>query len=129
MLCVVGENVAVLQSPADAWQVFEDAVSFSLDPFIDVIYHSVANVSEEANRILRQTSKEGFISLHPNPKENVLVHTGNALLHKQLLHPEALQELTGKVLGFIEYDMRWYSFSDNSILSSNAKAKVVSLHY
>lgn len=128
MLCVVGQNVAVLQSPADASQVFKDAISFSFDPFIDIIYRSVANVSEEASRILRRTPKEGFISLHPNPKENVLVHTGNALLHKQLLQTEALQELTEKVLGFIENDIRWHSFSETSILSSNADAKVVSLH-
>ena len=129
MLCVLGQNVAVLQSPADASQVFKDIVSFAFNSFIDSIYRCVGNVSEEANRILWRTPKDGFVSLHPNPKENVLIHTGNALLHKQLLQPEALQELSEKVLDFIEYSMRWHSFFDTSILSSNADTKVVSLHY
>jgi hypothetical protein len=106
MLYVVGEKVAVVLSPADALQVFKDDASFAFDPFIDTIYRGVAKVSDEANIILWRTPKEGFTSLHPNPKDSVLVHTGNALLHKQLLQPECLQQLTEKVLCYIEQTIR-----------------------
>lgn len=128
MLYVAGESIAVVLSPTDAAKVYKDEKPFSFDPFIDTIYRGVANVSAGGNTILWRTPKEGFTSLHPNPKEKVLVHTGNALLHKQLLNPLELQELTERVLSYIERTTRWDSFFETSILSSHADAKVVSLH-
>lgn len=128
MLHIAGKRVAVITSPSDVSQVFNDNTSFSFDPFIDSIYKGVGNVSDEANVILWRTPEEGFTSLHPNPKGQVLVHTGNALLHKQLLGPQELEELSEKVLGYIEGTMRWQSFFQTSILSSSSDTKVVSLH-
>lgn len=128
MLCVAGEGIAVITSPTDASQIFKDDTSFSFDPFIDSIYRGVANVSNRGNTILWRTPKEGFTSLHPNPKEEVLAHTGNALLHKQLLQRQPLQELTGMVVSYIEATTRWDSFFETSVLSSSADTKVVSLH-
>ena len=128
MLYVAGERILVLMSPSDASQVFRDESSFAFDSFIDMVYRGVGNVSDEANRILWRTPKEGFTSLHSNPHGKVLVHTGNALLHKQLLTPSYLQELTKKVTVYIEDNMQWESFFDTSVLSSNADTKIVSLH-
>lgn len=128
MLHIAGKRIAVITSPSDVSQVFKDEASFSFDPCIDSIYKGVGNVSDEANIILWRTPEEGFTSLHPNPKGKVLVHTGNALLHKQLLEPKALDELSEKVLGYIEGTMRWQSFFQNSILTSTSDTKVVSLH-
>ena len=128
MLYIAGESIAIIMSPSDALQVYKDEASFAFDYFIDTVYKGVGNVSDEANIILWRTPKEGFSSLHPNPKGKVLVHTGNALLHKQLLQPQPLQELSEKVLNYIEGNLRWDSFSDTSVLSSSADSKVVSLH-
>ena len=128
MLYVAGKRICVVVSPTDTSQVFKDNSSFAFDPFIDTIYRGVANISDEGNNILWRTPEDGFVSLHPNPKGRVLVHTGNALLHKQLLEPKALQQLTERVLCYIERTTRWDSFFETSILSSNAKVKVVSLH-
>lgn len=128
MLYVAGERILVLMSPSDASQVFKDESSFAFDSFIDMVYRGVGNVSDDANRILWRTPREGFTSLHPNPHGKVLVHTGNALLHKQLLTASCLQELTGKVSGYIDDNMQWESFFDTSVLSSDADVKIVSLH-
>ena len=128
MLYVAGEKIVVIMSTSDATQIFKDESSFSFDPFIDMIYRGVANVSDEGNDILWRTPKEGFISLHPNPKEKVLVHTGNALLHKQLLELDSLRELTEKVLSYIDETTQWDTFFPTSVLSSTPDTKVVSLH-
>ncbi|KAL8783453.1 MAG: hypothetical protein Q9195_009382 [Heterodermia aff. obscurata] len=125
---LAGERVVVVLSPDDASKLFKDENSLTFDSFIKVIYKGVANVSEAGNKVLWRTPKEGFISLHPNPKEKVLVHIGNALLHKQLMDPEYLQELTEIALGSIEQLMRWDSFFDSSVISSNADTKILSLH-
>ena len=127
MLYVVGERILVLMSPSDASQVFKDESSFAFDSFINMVHRGVGNVSDEA-KILWCTPKEGFTSLHLNPHGKVLVHTGNALLHKELLTPSCLQEFTGKVIGYIEDNMMWESFFDTGVLSSNANTKIVSLH-
>ena len=108
--------------------MFKEIFSFAFDPFIDTVYRGVANVSDQCNIILWRTPQQGFTSLHPNPKGNVLVHTGNALLHKQLLQPESLQELKVKVLSYIEGTMHWNSFFETSVFTSAADAKIVSLH-
>ena len=128
MLHVAGERIVVISSPEDASKIFRDETSFAFDPFIDSLYRTVGNVSEEGNLVLWRTPLEGFTSLHPNPKGHVLVHTGNALLHKQLLDASNLQELTEKSLSYIERSLRWDSFFDSSVLRSEAETKVVSLH-
>ena len=128
MLYVAGEKIAVVMSPNSASQVFKDEVSFAFDPFIDTVYRGVANVSDEGNVVLWRTTQEGFTSLFPNPKNKVLVHTGNALLHKQLLQPQLLQELTAIVLGHIEETTRWNLFFDTSVKASSRNTKIVSLH-
>lgn len=128
MLTVAGERIAVLTSPSEASQIFRDESTFAFDPFIDTVYRGVANVSDKGNSLLWRTPKEGFISLHPNPKNKVLVHTGNALLHKQLLEPRSLHELTVKVLSYAEETMQWDSFFESSVMASTADLKVVSLH-
>ncbi|KAL9594940.1 MAG: hypothetical protein Q9219_006746 [cf. Caloplaca sp. 3 TL-2023] len=128
MLCVAGQTILVILSPKDASAVFKDDSSFAFDPFIDMLYRGVANVSAQANAVLWRKPEDGFKSLHPNPKGNVLVHTGNILLHKQLLDPDRLNELTERVLSQVAHTMQWDTFFASSILSSNADTKVVSLH-
>ena len=128
MLRVAGQDIAVLPNHADASQVFNDESSYAFDPHIDNIYRGVANMSESALQILWRSPSEGFISLHPNPKQWPLVHTGHALLHKQLQSPDALPKLTETVLGFIEEHLRWGNFFSSSVLSSGTDEKVVSLH-
>lgn len=49
MLCVIGQNVPILQFPVDTSQVFRDTVSFAFNLFIDTIYRTNANVSKKAN--------------------------------------------------------------------------------
>lgn len=56
------------------------------------------------------------------------MHTGNELLHKQLLQPEQLQKLSGVVLKYIEENTRWETFLESSVIASNTDVKVVSLH-
>lgn len=128
MLHLAGQKIAVILSPTEASQIFKDDYSFSFDPFIDMIYRGVANVSDNANVLLWRSTKDGFTSLYPNPKEQVLVHTGNALLHKQLLQSQYLQTLTELVLGYIEENTQWDSFPRTTVLSSKEDLKVVSLH-
>lgn len=112
--------------------IFKNDDNYSFDPFIDLVYQGVGNVSEGANAILWRKPSEGFTSLHPNPKQNVLVHTGNALLHKQILTPAPLHDLLSKVLTYIDRTMRWDTFFPTTVISDintpGAAAKVVSLH-
>ena len=129
MIYAAGEKLAVCMDPADQSQIFKDETLFSFDPLIDVIYRGVADVSAEANdEILWRTPDEGFESLHPNPKRRCVVHTGNALLHKQLLGAEQLQDLSEKVLGFIEEMTRWDLFPTSTVKAASADTKVLSLH-
>ncbi|KAL2009606.1 hypothetical protein VTN00DRAFT_5413 [Thermoascus crustaceus] len=128
MLHVAGKDMAVFTAPSQVTQIFKDNNSYSFDPFMDMVYDDVGNVSREAKLILWRTPAEGFVSLHPNPKQQVLVHTGNGLLHKQLLQPDAMQDLLVKVLVYINNTMQWDSFYETTVLASNADEKVVSLH-
>jgi hypothetical protein len=93
-----------------------------------MVYDGVGNVSREAKFTLWRTPAEGFVSLHPNPKQRVLVHTGNDLLHKQLLQPGPMQQLLEKVLVYINDTTQWDHFYKTTVLASNANEKVVSLH-
>lgn len=128
ILYIAGENFVVITTPKDSSRVYNEQATFSFDPFIDIVYRGVGNVSNNGNKILWRTPKEGFTSLWSNPKENVLVHTGNALLHKQLLQPESLQRLSETVLKFIEENTRWNNFFESSVIAADRNVKVVSLH-
>ncbi|KAL9017075.1 MAG: hypothetical protein Q9185_005586 [Variospora sp. 1 TL-2023] len=123
MLYVAGQKILVILSPHDALKVFKDTTSFAFDPFIDRLYRGTANVSNEAHSVLWRTPQDGFKSLHPNPKSHALVHTGNALLHKQLLDPTHLQQLTEKVLNLVNESLRWDTFFKSSVISSSADTK------
>lgn len=128
MLHIAGQDLAVFTTPSQVTRILNDNHSYSFDPYIDLIYATVGNVSGEAKGILWRTPAEGFMSLHPNPKKEVLVHTGNRLLHKQLMQSDAMQDLVGKVLLSMHHAMQWDSFYDTTVLASNANEKVVSLH-
>ena len=125
---MVGESILVVMSHQDAEHVFNDSASYSTDAMFDTIYRGVANVSEDAHKVLWRRPSEGFVSLHPNPKENVLVHTGNNLLHKQILQSGPRQMLTEQVMCFIERSMRWETFTNSTKLAEMPDTKVVSLH-
>ena len=128
LLYAFGEKILVVIDPKLADQVFKDADSYSTDPMFDAIYRGVANVSQEGHKTLWRKPSEGFVSLHPNPKKMVLVHTGYDLLHKQILQPQLGQDLTERVMSYVEQTMRWDSFFDATILAQNLDVKVVSLH-
>ncbi|KAI1074866.1 cytochrome P450 [Whalleya microplaca] len=127
-LQVAGQKIIIVTNPKQVADIFKDDHNFSFDPFIDLVYRGVGNVSEAANTILWRKPSEGFVSLHPNPKQNVLVHTGNALLHKQILTPGSMYDLLGKVLTYIDQGMHWDTFFPTSVISETHEAKVVSLH-
>ncbi|KAL8969942.1 MAG: hypothetical protein Q9197_004074 [Variospora fuerteventurae] len=117
MLYVAGQKILVILSPHDALKVFKDTTSFAFDPFIDRLYRGTANVSNEAHSVLWRTPQDGFKSLNPNPKSDVL-----------LLDPTRLQQLTEKVLNLVNELLRWDTFFKSSVISSSADTKVVSLH-
>ncbi|RYP77924.1 hypothetical protein DL769_003297 [Monosporascus sp. CRB-8-3] len=127
-LHVAGKQIVIITHPKHMAEIFKDDDNFSFDPFIDLVYRGVGNVSEAANVILWRKPSEGFTSLHPNPKQNVLVHTGNALLHKQILTPGGLHDLLGKVVTYIDQKMRWDAFFPTTVISDTHDTKVVSLH-
>ena len=129
MLYAAGEKILVVIDPMLADQVFKDVDSYSTDPMFDAIYRGVANVSQEGHKTLWRKPSEGFVSLHTNPKKKVLVHTGYDLLHRQILQPQPGQDLTERVMGYIEQTMRWDSFFDATILAQNPDVKVISLHH
>ncbi|KAI9675453.1 MAG: hypothetical protein M1822_008931 [Bathelium mastoideum] len=128
MLRVAGDNIAIITSTTDAEYIYNDPISFAFDFFIDMVYRSCGGLSEGAFPILWRTPKDGFTSLWPNPKEHPVVHTGNALLHKQLLQPDALYDLSEKVMTYIEEKLRWNTFFPSSVLAAQADEKVLSLH-
>lgn len=128
MLRVAGDDIAIVTSTKDAEHIYADKTSFAFDFFAELIYRSIGGVSNETIKILWRTPKEGFISLWPNPKEDVLVHTGNALLHKQMQQPELIKDLSEKALSNIEQRIRWDAFLPSSILSETPSVKAVSLH-
>lgn len=73
MLCVAGERTSVLMSPSDASQVFKDERSFAFDSFIDLVYRSVGNVSDEANRFLGRTPvSHRFIQIRTGKSSSIL---------------------------------------------------------
>jgi hypothetical protein len=76
-----GQDIAVFTLSSQISRIFKDGNSYSFDPFIGMGYSGVGNVSREAKTILWRSPAEGLVSLHPNPKLQVLVHTGNNLLH------------------------------------------------
>ena len=85
-------------------------------------------MSPRALSILWRTPSQGSKSLQPNPSGKCLVHLGNALLHKQLLDPTRLDDLTHKVLSHIDAATHWDSLPATSILASNSDVKILSLH-
>ena len=129
MLYAMGKKILVVIDPGLADQVFKDVDSYSTDPMFDAIYRGVANVSQEGHKTFWRKPSEGFVSLHPNPKKKVLVHTGYDLLHRQILQPQPSQDLTERVMGYIEQTMRWDSFFDATIPAQNPDVKVISLHH
>ena len=129
MLYAAGGKILVVIDPKLADQVFKDVDSYSTDSMFDAIYRGVADVSREGHKTLWRKPSEGFVSLHPNPQKELLVHTGYDLLHKQILQPQPGQDLTERIMGHIEPTMRWNCFFNATILAQNPDVKVFSLHY
>lgn len=71
--------------PSQISRIFKDNNFYSFDLFIDMICSGVGNVSREAKNLVVDPSGRGLVFPHPNPKQQVLVHTGMNLLHEQLL--------------------------------------------
>jgi hypothetical protein len=129
ILYVADQDIAVFTLSSQIPRIFKYDNSYGFDPFIDMVYSGVSNVSRKAKTILWQAPAEGFVSLYPNPKQQVLVHTGNNLLHKQLLQPDTMQAVLVKVLVYINNAMQWDSFYDTTVLASNGDERVVSLYF
>ncbi|KAI0513197.1 cytochrome P450 [Xylaria bambusicola] len=129
-LCVAGQQLIVVTNPKHQEEIFKNNDHYSFDPFINVVYHNVGKVSTADLNILWRKSSEGFVSLYPNPKQKVLVHTGLDLLHKQVLSPIPFQELVLKVGGLLEQYSRWESFTKSAVIhhAADSITKVVSLH-
>jgi hypothetical protein len=108
--------------------VFKNGTALSFDGLVRTIHKSVANVSDGGFSTLWRTPAQGFTSLHPNPKNQSLVYTGNELLHKQVLPGKPLDDLTTRFLHHIEVTTRRNRFFETSILASSATGLVVSLH-
>ncbi|KAK7983403.1 hypothetical protein PG989_010805 [Apiospora arundinis] len=128
-LHVMGRDIVIVSDPAEQSLIYKDSSSYSINGSIDMIYKCVGEVSPDAHKNLWHGPEDGFQSLHPNPKGQVLVHMGYSLLHKQLLQPEKSQELIQKNVSYIEQYTGSGAFFDTSVLASNAKGdQVVSLH-
>ena len=76
MLTVAGERIAVLTSPSGASQIFRDESTFAFEPFIDIVYRGVANVSNKGNSLLWLTPKEGLIYFIRIPETRSLCMQG-----------------------------------------------------
>lgn len=122
--------MVILTSAEHVADMYKNTADLSFDGLVKMIHRGVANVSPQGFQTLWRTPQEGFESLHPNPKNQVLVHTGNALLHKQVLSGAPLEELTARFLDHVEKTTRWDSFFPKSILAraSGDSERVVSLH-
>ncbi|KAK6829637.1 hypothetical protein PG987_010221 [Apiospora arundinis] len=128
-LHVMGRDIVIVSDPAEQSLIYKDSSSYSINGSIDMIYKCAGEVSPDAHKNLWHGPEDGFQSLHPNPKGQVLVHMGYSLLHKQLLQPEKSQELIQKNVSYIEQYTGSGAFFDTSVLASNAKGdQVVSLH-
>lgn len=90
----------------------------------------MGNISNTTLTLLWRKVCDGFVSLHPNPKQKVLVHTGRELLHKQLLSLAPSRDLLEKFAASMEHNMKWDEFAPTSIIGQPADStvKVVSLH-
>lgn len=89
----------------------------------DAIYRGAVNVSQEGHKTLWLKPSEGFVSLHPNPKEKILVHTGYDLLLKQVLQPQSGQDLTERVMSYIDQTMRRNTFFNATLLTQDPDVK------
>lgn len=120
----------MITDPKQKSEIFRDNETYSFEPFINVVYKRVGNVSDESLAILWRKTSEGFVSLHPNPKNKVLVHTGKDLLHKQLLSPNLFQDLLRKVTTNVEQNMQLEAFTQAAVIKEkdNGATKLVSLH-
>ena len=127
---LAGQKLVVLTSAEHVAAMYKNTTDLSFNGLVKMIHKGVANVSLQGFEILWRTPGEGFESLHPNPKEQVLVHTGNALLHKQVLPGVLLEQLTARFLRHVESTTRWNTFFPTSVLaeSRNGSERVVSLH-
>ncbi|KAG6356249.1 hypothetical protein INS49_015636 [Diaporthe citri] len=129
-LYVLGQQLIVVTQPEHKAQIFKDNEVYSFDTFIDLLYSRVGNVSDAALAILWRKPCDGFVSLHPNPKQKVLVHTGQELLHKQLLSPGPSRDLLVKAAVNLELNMRWDAIASTDMTSQAADrtVKVIGLH-
>ncbi|KAI0968462.1 cytochrome P450 [Xylaria arbuscula] len=129
-LRVAGQQLIVVTHPKHQAEIFRNNSAYSFDPFINIVYRTVGNVSAMDLKTLWRRPSEGFISLHPNPKQKVLVHRGIDLLHKQLLSPGYSQELLSKVGAMIKQNIEWDAFPRSAVIhhTVDGLTKVVSLH-
>ncbi len=132
MLHVAGQKLVILTDPSQQSAVFKDTNNFVFDPFIKVLYKGIGNVSPEGMRVSWRKPSEGFVSLHPNPKQNPLCHSGNALLHKQLTTPGGLTEVLEYFVYNLHSSLQWNAFWPTSLISEGPEGKdgrkVVSLY-
>ncbi|KAI1821858.1 cytochrome P450 [Xylaria intraflava] len=130
ILHVAGQQLVVVTRLRQQTEIFRNNDAYSFDPFINVVYHNVGKVSATDLTILWRKPSEGFISLHPNPKQKPLVHTGVDLLHKQVVSSDPFQELVVKVGEMMEQNTQWQAFTQSSVIhhTTDGLTKVVSLH-
>ena len=127
---MAGRKIVIVTSAELLGAVYKNTTDLSFDGLVKIVHRGAANVSAQGFQTLWRTPQEGFQSLHPNPKDQVLVHTANALLHKQLLPGAPLEELTSRFLTLVEKSTRWDSFFPCSVLAIGPgdHERVVSLH-
>ena len=125
---VAGEKLIIVTNPKHAGEIFKNTTTLSFDGLIRMIHRGVANVSISGYKTLWRTPVQGFQSLYPNPKNNVLVHTGNALLHKQVLHGEPLERLTERFKDYLEVMTRPNALTKDAIVASDGNLRVMLFH-
>ncbi|CAH0038131.1 unnamed protein product [Clonostachys solani] len=129
-LQVAGQQLVVVSHPRHKTDVFKNTEAYSFDPFINIVYTRVGNVSEDSLVTLWRKVSDGFVSLHPNPRRNVLVKTGQELLHKQVQNPDYFKQLAASVNKNMEDRMRWNTFAPAAVINEmpQSSTKVVSMH-
>lgn len=124
---VAGQRLVITTASEDVAQMFtSDELSFN--GIMKILHRDVANISEDGVSTIWRKPEEGFESLFPNPKKQALVHTGRNLFHKQALQGGLLEDLTDRFLGRVEKSTRWDSFFPGTVVASEDKERIVSLH-
>ena len=124
MIRIMGRDLCVLTSPADATQYFKDETAFPFDGLAIDLFTFIARLSKAGIELFWRPPPQ---PLHPNPKELPLIHLSTQIIHKWLLQPGYREETAERTLKLLEEATRWDTPLKSSILASDNDERIVSL--